>query len=605
MFFDALHTRPTGIMHLINVNTLKLEEFTEGSIPQYAILSHRWTKEELTFKEISKDRPNRSKKGYQKLTKACEVAATYQVEYVWIDTCCIDKRSSAELSEAINSMFAWYANAKVCLAYLEDVKIPRTIRHGVRQTLWEGHIGLSVWFTRSFTLQELVAPRLVDFYDGDWMLIADKRSNAYWVARVTGVDKDVLLKKRKLSECSIADRMSWAAKRTATRTEDISYSLLGIFDVNMALLYGEGVKAFRRLQEEIIRRTEDTTFLVWGHQAQYDTTRSLRAPFHLLASSPKDFLKEGSGEIASERTSPRRIFAITNIGLEMEMEIMRWSLKTYGLVIARTGSRIFVLVIRKISSSNIYYRVALLRDDIDSLRGAIVKDTLKIVILWEHNLQHGDSGSIDAEESYGFYIEPRTRFPISAINTQNDERSGHPTHDKMVSATPEDRASLKINFLHPMRSSLARLTCTVDPSSVLVIFLSFDFESCPWALICDERDEPDILTIQHRFMTLHSHHSDEEGIQTISTRQKFLKKHLYALRGASESRSSVSGRIPAQLFASSAVNVNILITFMPPHSYQNSSTYWVFRISEPDERPMPDMNVRGSGLYELSGGSAE
>lgn len=552
-------------------------------------------------KEILKNRADRTKRGYQKLVKACEVAATYQVEHLWIDTCCIDKRSSAELSEAINSMFAWYENAKICIAYLEDVRIPSIHRHTSRQTLWDQHISSSVWFTRSFTLQELVAPRLVDFYDRNWMRIADKRSDAYWLGKATGIDEDVLLKRRKLSECPIADRMSWAAKRTATRTEDISYSLLGIFDVNMALLYGEGDKAFRRLQEEIIRRTEDPTFLAWGQQRLGDDISLLHAPSRLLAASPKDFLREGSGAITSERAGPRGIFAITNIGLEMELELVRWSLKSYGLVIARTANHIFILVIRRISSSNIYYRVALLYARSVLPFNRIMKDTQKVVILWDHIAQHGDRESIDAEESYGFQVEARTRFPIFQTDMLGSEPPQPLTADDQVSAALYDREHLMIRFRHPSELSWARLICIVNPSLVLVIFLAFDFASCPWALICDARDEPDPFTIQERFMTLHSHHLNGDGIQTISTRNKNRRWSLYALPGASKGSSSTSAKIPAEVFASSKVNGDILITFLPPKSYQNSSTFWVFRISEPDQRPLPDTKVESSGLHELPG----
>ena len=139
-------------MHLIDVRTLKLKQFIEGSIPPYAILSHRWFDEEPTFKEVLKERLDPSKKGHKKLVRACETATRYEVNYLWTDTCCIDKRSSAELSEAINSMYAWYENAKVCIAYLADVSSELGLDESFQK---------SVWFTRSWTLQELLAPRFV------------------------------------------------------------------------------------------------------------------------------------------------------------------------------------------------------------------------------------------------------------------------------------------------------------------------------------------------------------------------------------------------------------------------------------------------------------
>ncbi|KAF2163106.1 hypothetical protein M409DRAFT_68730 [Zasmidium cellare ATCC 36951] len=232
-------------MRLVNIHTLKLHEFVEGSIPPYAILSHRWTDEELTFKELAKDRADKDKKEYRKLLGACRVSAHYGVDYVWIDTCCIDKRSSAELSESINSMFAWYQKAKVCLAYLEDVHVGPNLDEEFRG---------SVWFTRSWTLQELIAPKSVHFYDHDWEHFSSKDGVIPTLFHITGVDRDVLSGSCSVRECSVGERMSWAADRHATRSEDVAYSLMGIFNVNMPLLYGEGQRAFERLQEEILRR---------------------------------------------------------------------------------------------------------------------------------------------------------------------------------------------------------------------------------------------------------------------------------------------------------------------------------------------------------------
>ena len=176
----------------------------------------------------------------------------------------IDKTNLVELSEAINSMYRWYANAVICYVYLTDV--PSSGKafenpEGVSEGTWFSH---SRWFTRGWTLQELIAPKIVEFYASDWSEIGTKLSLKSAIHDITQIKQDVLTKSVRLADCSVGERMSWAARRETTRDEDIAYCLLGIFDVNIPLIYGEGLKAFRRLQEEIMRTTEDHTLLIWG-----------------------------------------------------------------------------------------------------------------------------------------------------------------------------------------------------------------------------------------------------------------------------------------------------------------------------------------------------
>jgi hypothetical protein len=173
----------------------------------------------------------------------------------------IDKSSSAELSEAINSMYQWYSNADTCYVLLEDIPSASMVRsdHFDPERLF----AKSRWFTRGWTLQELIAPAIVEFYALDWTEIGTKTSLASQVASITGIRLAVLFGE-KLSEFTVAERMSWAAKRSTTRVEDLSYCLLGIFQVNMPLLYGEGARAFKRLQEEILKTSEDYTLFAWS-----------------------------------------------------------------------------------------------------------------------------------------------------------------------------------------------------------------------------------------------------------------------------------------------------------------------------------------------------
>ena len=170
----------------------------------------------------------------------CEVARRDGFEFVWIDTCCIDQKSSAELSESINSMYMWYARSAVCYAYLQDVSStaePQSADSEFRQ---------SVWFTRGWTLQELIAPSDVMFFTGSWEVIGDKGELAATIQDITRIDYAVLCGLIDIEDISVAEKMSWASNRKTTKVEDRAYSLLGIFGVNMTMLYGEGDRSEHR-----------------------------------------------------------------------------------------------------------------------------------------------------------------------------------------------------------------------------------------------------------------------------------------------------------------------------------------------------------------------
>ncbi|KAI0745985.1 hypothetical protein C8Q76DRAFT_665356 [Earliella scabrosa] len=194
----------------------------------------------------------------KKIRESCAVALADGYQYIWIDSCCIDKSSSSELSEAINSMFKWYSGASVCYAFLGDVP------DGGNLYAADSAFRRSRWFTRGWTLQELIAPRIVVFYSSGWQVLGTKFTLAHVLAPLTGIQKSILSFEASLSSVSVAARMSWAAKRQTTRVEDQAYSLLGIFDINMPTLYGEGSRAFMRLQEEVLRTIPDQSIFAWG-----------------------------------------------------------------------------------------------------------------------------------------------------------------------------------------------------------------------------------------------------------------------------------------------------------------------------------------------------
>lgn len=224
---------------------------TGRNIPPYAILSHTWMgdDEEVSYEDWTAGIAE-SKAGYAKIRSCAEQATRDGFEYIWADTCCIQKSSSAELSEAINSMFAWYQDAAICYAFLADVPSK------------QGFSG-SKYFTRGWTLQELIAPGTLVFFDEAWTSLGSKNDLQYIVSDCTGIPASILSGDEDFEAFSIAQRMSWAARRVTTRVEDMSYCMLGLFDINMPLIYGEGENAFMRLQEEILKISEDHSLFAW------------------------------------------------------------------------------------------------------------------------------------------------------------------------------------------------------------------------------------------------------------------------------------------------------------------------------------------------------
>ena len=349
-------------MRLLDTHTGRFVQFYDITNIRYAILSHTWDPDgEQTYQEVKEiqerieahgssaeldqvevsRQPSHTtqnltllvdigpplqptsgfwddKKLSEKIRKACEIARSHGYDYIWIDSCCIDKTSSSELSEAINSMYAWYGRAAMCYAFLVDVPqedVPDSDQSAFRK---------SRWFRRGWTLQELIAPRRLVFLSRPWQTLGSKSSMARLVEEITRVDRGILTHHLSLDTVSVARRMSWAAERETTRVEDRAYSLLGIFDLNMPTLYGEGERAFRRLQEEILRRIPDQTLFAINEEPLYpilpiqgdggegyyvDSGRSLdhytiataymETP--VFSSSPSSFIHSGLVDTMSER----------------------------------------------------------------------------------------------------------------------------------------------------------------------------------------------------------------------------------------------------------------------------------------------------------------
>jgi len=347
-------------MRFINTSTLKHQYIADSEVQKlqngYAILSHRWTEDEVTYKDIADPVGPvlEHKRGYAKFSGSCRLARSLNHELIWIDTCCIDKTDSVELGQAINSMYRWYDKSAVCIAYLEDVGDGQKALHHSR------------WFERGWTLQELIAPRRVEFYDYRWNIIGEKQDLVDQLWSRTGIPPDVLINKVTPRSCCIAQRMSWAAERKTTRVEDTAYCLMGLFDINMPFIYGEEEKAFIRLQEEIIKRNADQTIFAWDLDAPPDRVRRDldahpdRLGCGLFATSPAAFKQ--CGNLA--RTSGSESFKIGQFGLEIRLPCLSYSIETYAAILSVTEVRSdpsddckYAILLAKLSEPGQYARV--------------------------------------------------------------------------------------------------------------------------------------------------------------------------------------------------------------------------------------------------------
>ncbi|KAI4186290.1 MAG: hypothetical protein LQ346_005716 [Caloplaca aetnensis] len=287
---------------LINTLTYALHENVRS--PEYAILSHRWVGSEVTFQQLDSTEwrtINLESQPMKKIRDACRKARERRppIEWLWVDTCCIDKTNNVELASALNSMFEWYFGATVCYGYLYDVKWDSSSRQISKSTDPERPGKESAWFERGWTLQELLAPRHMEFYDGDWNFMDTRKNLANLLRERTGIAEQYLTGASKFKAACVATKMSWMAGRTTTAVEDIAYSMLGLLNITMEIRYGEGVKAFMRLQRTLMESSTDESLFAWttppselrcyrglGHVPEF-------SPPHwgLLAPSPDCFSK--------------------------------------------------------------------------------------------------------------------------------------------------------------------------------------------------------------------------------------------------------------------------------------------------------------------------
>ncbi|OAP64881.1 hypothetical protein AYL99_00853 [Fonsecaea erecta] len=226
------------------------EDFPDHAVPPYAILSHRWENDdqEVTYEDMEKGL-GRDKAGYDKIQFCGEQATRDGLQYFWVDSCCINKSNEGEHQRAIQSMFRWYRRASRCYVYLSDVSVSPGDNNDMQQ--WGLDFQNSKWFTRGWTLQELLAPASVEFFSCNRARLGDKVSLQQPIQQKTGIDIRALQGER-LTQFSDKERFAWIECRQTTLEEDKAYSLLGIFDVSIPIRYREGIaNAFKRLEDEI------------------------------------------------------------------------------------------------------------------------------------------------------------------------------------------------------------------------------------------------------------------------------------------------------------------------------------------------------------------
>jgi hypothetical protein len=402
-------------MWLINVKTYGLHEFFGDHLLniQYAILSHRWDLEEVSFQEMrSLDDRCRAKKGFAKIRYTLNQAKEHGLDWAWVDTCCIDKTSSSELSESINSMYLWYQRSHICYVYMSDVE-------GVANGEWTNREwSTSKWFTRGWTLQELIAPACIIFYNSYWHRIGEKikfpryTANGDTTLRVWDVAERYMLSSVSnipynllfglggdKNDYSVAQRMSWAAKRQCTRIEDVAYSLMGLFDINMPLLYGEERKAFTRLQKEIIENIDDHTLFAWT-VPEWEKNIATWTPQPILAASPSFFAN--SENLVSTHEETGEISSMTKQGLKIQLPITTCHLLSHAPLFFKVGKRELYRVRLSCGIGEDRVDVLLLRDI--STQSPGLSDRYFRIATSEHILEK--SFTVRADES----LIPRTMF---------------------------------------------------------------------------------------------------------------------------------------------------------------------------------------------------
>jgi hypothetical protein len=476
-------------MRLINVQDYSLINVNGPEDHPYAILSHTWGETgEVSFQDMQDLSVARTRDEWPKITETCALAQSHGIAYAWIDTCCIDKSSSAELSEAINSMFEWYKKASRCYAYLAD--LPASPNGNPSSNRAKDQVRADLercrWFSRGWTLQELIAPEVVEIYDNSWTCRGTKADLRYELTRITNVDVSVLSNSEELSTIPVARKMSWAVKRLTTRPEDIAYCLLGIFGVNLPLIYGEGARAFIRLQEAIAQSTNDLSLFAWSEDE--DVTSQLY--YGVLARSPQQFACCRHLELVPDPLRhDTQFFTITNRGVEFQTSLkMDYTKKDYLMhlycrdaAVKRPEGRFGMIAIRLVKTSSGFARHCAGRafaDDDDTTTSPAINDSHH----WDPFMRpvHVPQFITPAESMrlIGRFYEA-FRFRVKASPGVTWELV---THNPSLRKAGRDPASLRPSYWDPVRSVFLTEGYEYFTGMLYVVFSSRPDE--PFVVLC-------------------------------------------------------------------------------------------------------------------------
>ena len=396
----------------------------------YGILSHVWEEDELLFAHLRE--PEQIQRTHSKILGAQRQAQRDGLDHVWIDTLCIDKSSSSELGEAINSMYRWYQEAAVCYVYLADLDgCPRLTDADILKSgstadkrYWGASFRESKWFTRGWCLQELIAPYKLCFYDKSWNFIGTLQELAATVSEITNIHLSMLRHQDKPHDFSIAQRLSWAANRETTRPEDRAYSLLGLLDMSISIRYGEGSEAFLRLQEAIIARDADQSIFAWERRfvRQEDVYFKERRESllyvdpewtHLLAPSPDSFASSRDIVPSSNGALPYRM---TNLGLYITSDVPDHSEDSIILNCHYQNDPTRAILL------NIKHQETL-RIRSEEAQGHLPPETIAHVFLRErspHNLVMSRLSLMDVDQAY-VNATPQTFYISRSLTSRNEE----------------------------------------------------------------------------------------------------------------------------------------------------------------------------------------
>jgi hypothetical protein len=509
-------------------DSLRMQEFIGRPPLPFAILSHTWDTEEVNFQVFNNIATRTAAKGWTKIEQTCREAQRCGFHYVWIDSCCIDKTNNAELSESINSMFRWYSEAALCLVYLNDFDANAAASD--RDTM----LRRARWFSRGWTLQEIVAARAANFYDSAWCHFGTRASLRNELTSITKIDaevfslpqnSDVVVIRDLLDSIPVGRRMAWAATRQTTRPEDMAYCLIGLFSVSMPMLYGEGgQQAFIRLQEEIIRDNNDLSLFAW-RAGDCSTYRGI------LALSPHEFI--GLSNLKFEQDMKfNPDFAMSNKGLRINT-----FLKPSGDT--HSGSVVLPLhcyiegaggeekppqlgLILKHEGASVYVRT---RPDVFASLTAPIPISSGNTIFISKRVRRAATTAISADHTNATSSNlGAVYFTIPGINAR--VRSERHRAVKLLEVEPRELwdAHNNVFVTRGLRSFTSFLKFHIRDDDITiqaVMICGFTENDPPWALVDDDSSDLFQVTARRDF-----HMMAKMGLQTTSFRQKYrLEKH--------------------------------------------------------------------------------